>query len=100
MGKFTRWLTAEPLGTPGLMLVHWWWSQSPKILELFPIHWYVKPVAGVSAGLLAGRAKSWSLFTWPRNLRTCFRSLVEAGTPVPDTPWCGVQRVPKLVLAC
>ena len=34
----------------------------------------MKPDPGVSAGLLAGRAGSWSLAAGPRDPRVCFRS--------------------------
>ena len=52
-GHVTRQLTAEPQGAPGLVLAHWW----------------VKPGPGVSASLLAGRARSWSLVAGPRDPR-------------------------------
>ena len=54
-------------------------ARVPKTLGLLPTHWQVKPDPGVSAGLLAGRAGSWSLFAWPRDPRTRFRSLVRGG---------------------
>ena len=49
--------------TPGLLSTHWW----------------VKPGSGVSAGLLAHRAGSWSLATGPRDPTACVRSLVGRG---------------------
>ena len=39
----------------------------PKTLGLLPTHWQVKPGSGVSAGLLVGRAGSWSLAAGPRD---------------------------------
>ena len=59
----------------------------------------MKSDPGVSAGLLAGRAGSWSLATRPRDSRTHFRSLI-GGEPVPDPGGYGVQGVPKVALAC
>ena len=40
-----------------------------KNLELLPAYWWVKPGPGVSAGPLAGRARSWNLVAGPRGCR-------------------------------
>ena len=55
-----------------------------KNLELLLTHWQVKLDPGVSAGLLSGRAGSWSLAAGPSNPRVHFRLLSEEGA-VPDT---------------
>ena len=47
-----------------------------KTSGLFPTHWWVKPGPGVSARLLAGRARSWSLVAGPRNPIAGVRLLV------------------------
>lgn len=39
-----------------------------KTLGLLPTYWQMKPVPGVRARLLAGRARSWSLTVGPRTL--------------------------------
>ena len=60
----------------------------------------MKPGPGVSAGLLAGRAGSWSLAARPRDPRAGVRSLVGGEGVVPDTAGSRVQSVLKLALAC
>lgn len=40
-----------------------------KTLGLLHAHWWVKPGPGVKAGLLVGRAKSWSLVAEPKGPR-------------------------------
>ena len=47
-----------------------------KTLGLLPAHWWVKPGPRVSARLLAGRARSWSLAAGPRVPRASVRLLV------------------------
>ena len=67
-----------------------------EILGLMPVHWWVNPGLGASASLLLGRTGSSGLAAGPRGPRVDFRWV----GPVPDTAGCGVQSVPKLVLAC
>lgn len=74
-----------------------------------PAHWWLKPSAGFSAGLLVGRAGSWSLVTGlgePRAVVGLLAGLGETqflGLVAGDgllTAECGVWGVSKLVLPC
>ena len=51
----------------------------PKTLGLLSTHWQVKPGPGVSPGLLAGRAGSWSLAAGHKDPRVPFRLLMGGG---------------------
>ena len=58
----------------------------------------MKPGPGVSAKLLAGKARSWSLAAGSRDPRVDVRLLGGWGWgTVPDPVGCGVQGVLKLV---
>ena len=50
--------------------------RAQKTLGLLSTHCWVKPGPGVSAGLLAGKARSWSLAAGPWDPRAGVRSLV------------------------
>lgn len=56
-----------------------------KTLGLRPTHRWVKPGPGVSAGLLAGRVRPWTLVPGSRNPRVDIRSLVGGERAVPET---------------
>ena len=60
----------------------------------------MKPSPGVSAGLLAGRARSWSLDARPMVPELLSDRWGEGGGAVPDTVGYGVWDVPELMLAC
>ena len=75
--QVTKWLTVEPQGVLGLMLAHWWAESGriQKTLRQLSAHWWVKPGLGISAGLLVGRAGSYSLVVGPKGPRYDVRLL-------------------------
>ena len=95
IGPQSSWLTSPALcGGCQLFISGTWsqgsWLQSPmgpgasavslvgmarlqKTPGLLPTHWWVKPGPVVNAGLLTGRAGSWSLAAGPRDPRELMR---------------------------
>ena len=86
-------------------MVGWAWSQNEwlqnprglwgecrvrvqKIPGLLIPYWWIQPGSGISVGLLAHRAGSWSLPTWPRDPRAGVRSLVGNGWFLTQCVWC------------
>ena len=91
------WLTAEPQGTLGLVLAHWWAeSGSRRLLSCFPLL-VGEARSWVIARLLAGRATSWRMQD-PGITELVSDHWWEGS--LPDTVGYGVWVVPKLVMAC